>query len=129
MNVINSIVLLVLGVVHFVTTKTVLKESLGGTWQLKDVNGGSVHLLMVGIVYNLVVSFAEYTNLTASVPGGIYSDLMDNGIIGNIFFGFNDTETRWVAKKKWVYQKILTGVLLKTCYKAVGSFLLKICII
>lgn len=62
--------------------------------------------------YLVIATFlvSEYKNLTANVPGGIYSDLMDNGIIGNIFFGSNDTETRWVAKKNWVYQTVFTGL-------------------
>lgn len=53
--------------------------------------------------------FPEYINLSANVPGGIYTDLANNNIIGDIFYGFNDTETRWVAKKEWIYEKVFVG--------------------
>ncbi|XP_022817754.1 beta-mannosidase [Spodoptera litura] len=39
----------------------------------------------------------------ADVPGGIYSDLQANGIIGNILVEDNDVVTRWVAHELWTY--------------------------
>ncbi|KAF2905512.1 hypothetical protein ILUMI_00678, partial [Ignelater luminosus] len=42
-------------------------------------------------------------SLRTRVPGGIYSDLKQNKIIGDVFYRFNDTETRWVSKKDWTY--------------------------
>jgi beta-mannosidase len=47
----------------------------------------------------------KYDNLKATVPGGIYTDLMNNKIIGDIFYGNNDTETRWVAEASWTYKR------------------------
>jgi beta-mannosidase len=47
----------------------------------------------------------KYANLKATVPGGIYTDLMNNKIIGDIFYGNNDTETRWVAEASWTYKR------------------------
>ncbi|XP_060805160.1 beta-mannosidase [Amyelois transitella] len=41
--------------------------------------------------------------LPATVPGGIYSDLQNVGVIGDIFSGFNDVLTRWVAYDTWTY--------------------------
>ncbi|XP_013184621.2 beta-mannosidase-like [Amyelois transitella] len=41
--------------------------------------------------------------LPATVPGGIYSDLQNAGMIGDIFSGFNDVLTRWVAYDTWTY--------------------------
>ncbi|CAG9789387.1 unnamed protein product [Diatraea saccharalis] len=38
-----------------------------------------------------------------SVPGGVYSDLMKAGVIGDILAGFNDVQTRWVAYDTWTY--------------------------
>ncbi|XP_035449572.2 beta-mannosidase [Spodoptera frugiperda] len=39
----------------------------------------------------------------ADVPGGIYSDLQANYIIGNILAEDNDVLTRWVAHELWTY--------------------------
>ncbi|KAH9639264.1 hypothetical protein HF086_014128 [Spodoptera exigua] len=39
----------------------------------------------------------------ADVPGGIYTDLQANGVIGNILAGDNDVRTRWVAHELWTY--------------------------
>lgn len=44
--------------------------------------------------------------IPATVPGGIYSDLMANNVIGDILYRFNDVSTRWVAYDTWNY----TGV-------------------
>ncbi|XP_028176532.1 beta-mannosidase [Ostrinia furnacalis] len=38
-----------------------------------------------------------------SVPGGVYSDLIKAGVIGDILKGFNDVLTRWVAYDTWTY--------------------------
>uniref|UniRef100_V5GTZ4 Beta-mannosidase B n=1 Tax=Anoplophora glabripennis TaxID=217634 RepID=V5GTZ4_ANOGL len=59
-------------------------QHLGGQWLLKDESG-------------------KYKDLKAIVPGGIYSDLMDNDIIENIFYGYNDDVTRWVPRTNWTY--------------------------
>lgn len=47
--------------------------------------------------------------MPALVPGGIYSDLMNNSAISDVFAGYNDVETRWVAKRDWKYEKNFTG--------------------
>ncbi|XP_063918755.1 beta-mannosidase-like isoform X1 [Zophobas morio] len=60
-------------------------QDLGGQWSLTEATG-------------------KYNNLNATVPGGIYTDLMQNKIIGDIFYGNNDTETRWVAETNWTYK-------------------------
>ncbi|XP_075983148.1 beta-mannosidase [Anticarsia gemmatalis] len=39
----------------------------------------------------------------ATVPGGIYSDLQNAGVIGNILTGLNDIFTRWVSYDTWIY--------------------------
>lgn len=36
---------------------------------------------------------------------------MNNEIIGDVFFGYNDTETRWVANQEWIYSKVFLGLL------------------
>lgn len=54
----------------------------------------------------------EYKDLKATVPGGIYSDLMNNNIIEDIFYGFNDDNTRWVPRTKWTYYRNFEGNLI-----------------
>lgn len=51
----------------------------------------------------------DYEKLSAIVPGGIYSDLMQNNIIPDVFSGYNDVESRWIAKRNWKYQRNFTG--------------------
>jgi beta-mannosidase len=41
--------------------------------------------------------------LNATVPGGIYSDLMRSGVLEDVFAGFNDREYKWVARTNWTY--------------------------
>ena len=41
---------------------------------------------------------------TASVPGTIFSDLMDQKMIENPFVKTNEDSTRWVSKKNWEYK-------------------------
>lgn len=40
----------------------------------------------------------------ATVPGNIYSDLIDNKLIEDPFIGANETKVQWVADSTWVYQ-------------------------
>lgn len=40
----------------------------------------------------------------ATVPGNIYSDLIDNQLIEDPFIGVNETKVQWVADSTWVYQ-------------------------
>lgn len=56
--------------------------------------------------------FLEFKNLSATVPGGIYTDLMNNKVIGDVFSGNNDFDTRWVAKRNWIYAYSFEGILL-----------------
>ncbi|KAK4884761.1 hypothetical protein RN001_001032 [Aquatica leii] len=44
-----------------------------------------------------------YTKLQATVPGGVYTVLMEANVIDDVFYGFNDIETRWVSKTNWNY--------------------------
>ncbi|CAK1550482.1 unnamed protein product [Leptosia nina] len=43
-------------------------------------------------------------SVAATVPGGIYTDLQNAGIIGNVLDGFNDVLARWVAYDSWTYE-------------------------
>lgn len=44
--------------------------------------------------------------LTATVPGCVHTDLIDNGVIKHPFFGDNEKECQWVGEKNWVYETI-----------------------
>ncbi len=41
----------------------------------------------------------------ATVPGSIYTDLINNKTIQHPFFGKNEEKSRWVDSTTWVYQK------------------------
>lgn len=42
----------------------------------------------------------------ATVPGGIYSDLEENGILSSkIYHEYNDVENRWVGRTNWSYAR------------------------
>ncbi|KAF5274796.1 hypothetical protein FQR65_LT00379 [Abscondita terminalis] len=60
-------------------------KNLGGSWILTDSKKGY--------------------NLKATVPGGVYTDLTQNNIINDVFYGYNDAKTRWVSKNNWIYTK------------------------
>ncbi|BES93568.1 beta-mannosidase [Nesidiocoris tenuis] len=45
-------------------------------------------------------------SINATVPGGIYSDLINAGIIKDyIFYGKNDMNYRWVGYENWTYSR------------------------
>ncbi|CAL8069236.1 unnamed protein product [Orchesella dallaii] len=57
--------------------------------------------------------FNESTNeviqVSANVPGGIYSDLEDNGILKSpIYHEYNDLESRWVGRVNWTFSRNFT---------------------
>ena len=45
---------------------------------------------------------------TATVPGCIHTDLMDNGIIKDPYYRLNESKVQWVDKEDWVYKSIFT---------------------
>ncbi|XP_064488167.1 beta-mannosidase-like isoform X2 [Ornithodoros turicata] len=47
----------------------------------------------------------NYTNISSQVPGGIYTDLHRNHIIGDPYYGSNDIEYRWVGKENWTFSR------------------------
>uniref|UniRef100_T1J4G7 beta-mannosidase n=1 Tax=Strigamia maritima TaxID=126957 RepID=T1J4G7_STRMM len=46
----------------------------------------------------------------ANVPGGVYTDLQNNNIIGEPLYRFNDINYRWVGLDSWSYSRNFTGV-------------------
>jgi beta-mannosidase len=43
--------------------------------------------------------------IPGEVPGTVYTDLMKNGIIPDVFYGTNEEIVRWVEEKNWLYRK------------------------
>jgi len=48
-------------------------------------------------------------NFSATVPGGIYTDLYKNNIIENNLLGRNDINNRWVGNQSVTYIKNFRG--------------------
>ena len=44
----------------------------------------------------------------ARLPGSVYTDLQTAGILGSLYYRFNDVEYRWVAKHNWTYSTVLS---------------------
>ena len=63
------------------------------------------HTLVVKLHENWTVSSAHSKqSYPATVPGNIYSDLMDNEIIEDPFVGENEYKVQWVSDSVWVYK-------------------------
>eukprot|EP01084_Bolivina_argentea_P281129 480965_1 len=45
-------------------------------------------------------------NTKATVPGSIYIDLLNAGIINEPYYGNNPSKTQWIANHSWTYTKI-----------------------
>lgn len=52
--------------------------------------------------------FSDY-EFPTTVPGGVYSDLMNTNIIDDIFTFYNDNDTVWVGTINWTYALNFTG--------------------
>ena len=53
-------------------------------------------------------SEGQEVKIPASVPGDVYSDLREAGVLlGDLLYRFNDVEYRWVSQYNWTYQTIL----------------------
>lgn len=44
----------------------------------------------------------------AKVPGTVHSDLLNNGLISDPFYGTNEHDQQWIDKKDWDYQTTIT---------------------
>ncbi len=83
----NIFVILLLSFSNFVFAQkdTVINVSTGWTFSL-----GKSHKLF-----------------QANVPGSIYTDLQNNGLIENPFYGNNEQKCQWVADSVWYYKNTL----------------------
>ena len=48
----------------------------------------------------------------AFVPGYIHTDLMDNKLIDNPFYGCNEQKSQWISDSCWVYRLLFDGTLI-----------------
>ena len=64
-----------------------LKQSLSGEWQFRQAGTG------------------EW--LSASVPGGVHTDLMRAGLIDDPFVGDEELRVQWVARQGWDYRRTI----------------------
>ena len=46
----------------------------------------------------------EVENYTATVPGCVHTDLINNNMIEDPFFGTNEKNLQWIGKKNWIYK-------------------------
>merc|ERR1719447_1810280 len=62
-------------------------------------------ILDLGSTANWVVSSSRANiSVPATVPGGIYSDLRQAGVLNqDLYYRFNDVEYRWVGEEDWTY--------------------------
>ena len=76
----------------------------------------SIHIIAAYLEFSLDSSNAQWTlnndklgmniHVDAKVPGGVYTDLADAGVIvpvDELYYRFNDVNTRWVAYENWNY--------------------------
>lgn len=64
--------------------RLVIEQSLNNGWQFSAADSNSF--------------------LPATVPGTIHSDLLNNGLISDPFYGCNEKDLQWIGEKDWVYQ-------------------------
>ena len=52
-------------------------------------------------------SEGQEVKIPASVPGDVYSDLREAGVLlGDLLYRFNDLEYRWVSRANWTYEVV-----------------------
>ena len=59
-------------------------KTLDSNWSIRSINSKTSH--------------------KATVPGNVYSDLIDNRIIEDPFIGDNEVKVQWVSDSTWLYQ-------------------------
>ena len=84
----------------------------GNDWIFRKEKNSSELILLANCCLNNCLWWLSKTGLTgsATVPGGIYTDLRRARILPeDPFTGFNDMNYRWVSKSDWIYQKKFNG--------------------
>lgn len=71
-----------------ITSSNQIQLSLNGQWKVANSNGS--------------------VTIPATIPGGIYTDLMKSGVIGDPYYRDNDVLYRWVGRDKWTFKRTFT---------------------
>ena len=50
----------------------------------------------------------ESISAEARLPGSVYTDLQTAGILGSLYYRFNDVEYRWVSTHNWTYSTLIS---------------------
>ena len=50
----------------------------------------------------------ESISALARLPGSVYTDLQTAGILGSLYYRFNDVEYRWVSRHNWTYSTLIS---------------------
>ena len=50
----------------------------------------------------------ESVEAVARLPGSVYTDLQTAGILGSLYYRFNDVEYRWVSQHNWTYSTLIS---------------------
>ncbi len=85
----HKIHIIIISILTFLTACHPEKElpiitALDSNWSFRTINSKTSH--------------------PATVPGNIYSDLIDNSIIEDPFIGDNEFKLQWVSDSTWIYQ-------------------------
>lgn len=61
-------------------------------------------------MYRLDVVILGVTDIIAKVPGGVFTDLLDNGVLSqDPLYRYNDVAYRWVSADQWTYSTTFNG--------------------
>lgn len=66
-------------------------------------------LFYIRVKFNGYLFYFTDVEFTATVPGGIYTDLHRNNIIEDNLLGTNDVNNRWVGNQSATYVKSFSG--------------------
>ena len=58
------------------------------------------------LVWNSNHSLVMYSN----VPGNVHTALLQNGLIGNPYYRFNDADHRWIGLDNWTFSRSFEGL-------------------
>jgi len=91
------------GIVSEQIKNSKLVRDLSGGWKFKQMNPGQgvkegLHELPPGDIETLVWS-------SAKIPGDVYTDLWNAGVIDDPYFGRNTARCRWVMHQEWWYSR------------------------
>ncbi|MGC4233721.1 MAG: hypothetical protein QM594_12140 [Niabella sp.] len=74
-------------------------------WFISFINADGQNLIKQPLHENWKFKQVRLTNwYTATIPGVVHSDLLNNGIIEEPYFRINERGLQWIEKEDWVYE-------------------------